>query len=703
MGAIQRDYINIWKEVMVKEGHTFNLWYDSDALLAFEMNRVILESARVHAMETGGATVTSPRELAQMIENRARVLKEQMAAHLKQARWAGKADEARIDLMVRAYGKDQVTLMAFRQQCLDSHLAMVDEHLRLRDVRGEFKEHFLWDVYEREVATRGNFAAASDVVRLQALVLEGGRYSDVDYLPQLKNKLGGVDISHFDENARIGVLQLLLNNNQSLMPGRDANRYADRTQNIPATHKKALVEFAGQSPGINEIFVPPQDSHAPMDGVRMAIQVNSEMNSHIVAQPGAGSIQAIMKLIRFNYDFLSEFESRLNKSGVSWKDAAHTQDMLLSMVSEKIEKSPVLSKTRRDYLSKLASSIDAYYRDGIRYESRGTIDLTGPGAAITGLEEYAEMNLLFAYKQEIRDQLKLRDGYNVATEEEKVSGWTINATAEEWLHKEQDNWVSGKSKTRFAGSLSELLKEQTMGFEKGWPVIEGRPVLLTGLLQRWMDELGEPFIRAMNEKLSGELSFDKPWSVDFDDRQHVLAQPVTELPVSHGFDPISNLNEMIARIGHGSLPLDQVSPVHRVLLGGLFGAQTLDNAGFDVAWQHTLTLAQSTADLGFAERYLAIEQALLARRHPAFEAGFAAALAMVEAMKNSALVLEGNPDVREFGLLRQWGEHMARIRFQAQYELRQHIFQRSATVLETFSRARCFDGEVDASRITGQG
>jgi insecticidal toxin len=46
VGAIQRDYINIWKAVMVKEGHTFNLWYDSDAVLAFEMNRVILESAR---------------------------------------------------------------------------------------------------------------------------------------------------------------------------------------------------------------------------------------------------------------------------------------------------------------------------------------------------------------------------------------------------------------------------------------------------------------------------------------------------------------------------------------------------------------------------------------------------------------------------------------------------------------------------------
>ncbi|MET0848764.1 MAG: TcdA/TcdB pore-forming domain-containing protein [Pseudomonas sp.] len=686
VGAIQRDYINIWKDVMVKEGHTFNLWYDSDALLAFEMNRVILESARVHAMESGGATIATPAQLAGMIEHRARVLKVQMAAHLRQERWVGKADEARIDLMVRAYGKDEGTLIAFRQKCLDSHLAMVDEHLRLRDVREVFKEHLLWDAYQREVAGRGNFAAASDVVRLQVEALEGGRYSDVDYLPQLKNRLGGVDITSFGESARIGVLQLLLNHNESLMPGRDPGRYPDRTMIIPEPHRKALTEFALQRPGVNDIFSAPVNSETPMDGIRMAIQNSTEMNSHIVAHPGAGSIQAIIELIRFNYDFLATFESRLNRAGADWSDSTVVQDVLVAMVNEKAAEVPALSHTRREYLRKLASAIRAYYSDGIRYESRGTIELTGPGAAVAGLEEYVEKHLLFDGFREVRERLKLADGYNVNTEEEKVSGWTINATPEEWLQKEQANWADGKLKTRYQGNFSELLKGQTLSFEKGWPIIEGRPVLLTGTLQRLMDELGEPFIRAMNEKLSGELNFDKSISLDFDERQRILNQPLTELPVSLGFDPIGNLNEMIVRIGHGALPLDHLSPVHRVVLGGLFGAPMLDNAGFATAWQQLGTLAKSTSDRGLSERYMAIEQVLLTHKSPEFEAAFAAVKASFEPSRESAQVLKILSFDKPLSL-RQWGERVARIRHQTEYELRTYILQRSASVRKTLLEA----------------
>lgn len=173
VGNNQRDYMNIWRKVLEPQGYRFNLWYDSDALLAFEMNRVILDSARADAMASEGDKVTRPLQLSQMIEDRARVLKHQMFDYLNQPQWTGRADEARIDLMVRAYGKDRATLEAFRQQCLETHQAMAGTDLQLRDVRHEFAGHFLQDVYQREVAMRGNFAAASDVVRLQAEYLEG--------------------------------------------------------------------------------------------------------------------------------------------------------------------------------------------------------------------------------------------------------------------------------------------------------------------------------------------------------------------------------------------------------------------------------------------------------------------------------------------------------------------------------------------------
>ncbi|MGL6243976.1 TcdA/TcdB pore-forming domain-containing protein [Pseudomonas sp.] len=687
VGAIQRDYINIWKEIMVKEGHTFNLWYDSDAVLAFEMNRVILESARAHAMASGGATITTPVELARMIEHRARVLKMQMSTHLRQKRWAGKADEARIDLMVRAYGKDEATLIAFRQKCLDSHLAMVDEHLRLRDVREVFKEHLLWDVYEREVAERGNFAAASDVVRLQVEAREGGRYSDVDYLPQLKNRLGTVDITSFDESARIGVLQLLLNHNKSLMPGRDPGRYTDRTMSIPAEHRNALTEFALQRPGASEIFSAPQNSQTPTDGIRMAVQFNSEMNSHVVAHAGAGSTQAIIELIRFNYDFLSAFESRLNTAGADWSNNAAVQDILVTMVSEKMAEVPALSRTRRGYLGKLAGAIGAYYSDGIRYESRGTIDLTGPGAAITGLEEYVEKHLLFDGKNEIRDRLKLSEGYNVATEEEKVSGWTINATPQVWLQKEQANWVDGKVKTRYQGDFSELLKGQTIRFDKGWPVIEGRHVLSTQVLHSLAQHLGKPFLRAMSQRTTDEVTFDKPLQLSFDERQSILAQEVALPPSLVGESAPGDLplDELLHRMGRGTLQVEQLDPRQRLWIGSLLGAQAMDQRNFDQVSARLENLANNVSELGVSHRYGAIERELLKENHPAFVEGLGSALAPFVALSETSVELKKQALEQSLTLL-QWGRQVARIQQVAKLEFRDRISERMTDVLGSFDQ-----------------
>ena len=54
LGNIQRDYINVWKKVLVEQDYAVKLWYDSDALLAYETNRIIVEAAKADAMVNGG-------------------------------------------------------------------------------------------------------------------------------------------------------------------------------------------------------------------------------------------------------------------------------------------------------------------------------------------------------------------------------------------------------------------------------------------------------------------------------------------------------------------------------------------------------------------------------------------------------------------------------------------------------------------------
>jgi len=147
---------------MVAEGYNLNLWYDSDALLAYETNRIIVEAAKADAMLNGGQTSTDANELGDRYEERAIVLKQQMYAHITKAVESGSsADAARIDLLVRAYGQDEARLSALKSSNRLSLLALVEGGLALRDLAVAEAPLHLEDIYEREISLRGNFAAAS--------------------------------------------------------------------------------------------------------------------------------------------------------------------------------------------------------------------------------------------------------------------------------------------------------------------------------------------------------------------------------------------------------------------------------------------------------------------------------------------------------------------------------------------------------------
>lgn len=702
VGANQRDYMNIWREVLAPQGCVFNLWYDSDALLAFEMNRVILDSARVHAMESGGNLLTGAGKLSQMIEDRARVLKLQMFEYLNQPMWVGRADEARIDLMVRAYGKDRATLQAFRQQCLDTHLAMAGKDLRLRDVQSEFKTHLLADVYQREVAMRGNFAAASDVVRLQAGHLEGGRYSDMDYLPPLKDTLGGVDIRGFDGGARLGVLQLLLNHNSELMPGRDSKRYIARIGKIPEQHKQALFAFAQSKPLVQDIFATPVNSPVPLDAIRLGTgygdQLGGEMNAHFLTHPGSAMTLAYMQMIRSNYDCLTQVEQRLADAGIASVADSRALAIIQNVVNEMQASGRFPGSPTHFSSFHLIEAIHQYFQDGIRIDARGTITLTGPRAAFQGVSKYVETHLLADQIDAVREKLKLLEGYNVFTEEEMISGWTVNDDPETWLANEKNKWVDGKFKSRYVGNLNDLLKEQVLTFKQGWPVIDGKPVLLTSVLQQLMDDLGEPFIHAMNEKISGEIVFNKRIVLSVEMRQLIRGQSVYDLPVSVGAQPFDNVNEWFSRMAHGSLALDHISPMMRVVLGGVFGAQTLDADGFADAWRDAVEMAVNTADTGVFARYTAIEKALRDHGSAAFEKGRSEKAGSIDltARELKALTLA------EPLTLKQWGLRVAQIDRVVQRDYHGRILKRAAVVREQFFQAGAVFAKQMPQDLLGQ-
>lgn len=692
VGAIQRDYINIWKQVMVAQGYHLHLWYDSDALLAYETNRIIVEAAKADAMLNGGQTSANAIELGDLYEERAIVLKQQMYAHITQAMEnGGSADDARVDLLVRAYGQDEARLSTLRSDNQLSLSALAEGGLALRDLAIDETPLYLQDIYEREISLRGNFASASDVVRAEALFAEGGSYADVDNLPPLLEKLGEVDIRAFKTDARLGVLQLMLDRNPQWMPGRQAlrSRYTNYFEQIPLEHREALKRFADSQPRLSDVFRPPVERLVLSDGLRAVAEQSTLSNAFLMAHPGSAMLKTVLERFRLNYEIVDATARLADEQNIALTDAEAMSGLALQAATQVFGALHELSPEEELAVSFLVQAAATYYSDGIRPQSEVTIYLTGPAALRAGMADYERTHFTPRTAEEWRVEVAIPAiaTVNRATEEELDHSWKENESdTGQWLINETKRWQEGQFKARYTGDLGQLLKYRTLDFEEGWPVIEGRHVLSTDLLQHLADELGEPFMRMMNRGHNGAVTFDKPIPLSFDERQSILAQSDTALPPASLSDPQTQqlpIDELLSRLAKGSLEVAQLSPLQRLLLGALTGAQALDNRSFDTVRPQLDNLANSFSELGAAGRYATIEHALYQRQAPGFLAGLVSPLDHPPALSETALGLK--KDALEQPLtLRRWGKQVARIQQVAKLEYRDRIVERLGVVLDGF-------------------
>ncbi|WP_460148094.1 TcdA/TcdB pore-forming domain-containing protein [Pseudomonas sp. S2_A02] len=690
VGAIQRDYINIWKQVMAKEGYRLNVWYDSDGLLVHETNRIIVEAAKADVLSGEGQLITSGHDLADGYEERATALKRQMYMHINQATELGQsADQARMDLLVRGYGQDEVTLRALRDKNAQVMSSLNDEHIRLRDVHGLQAFSRLREFYNREMSLRGNLAAASDIVRVLVEHGEGGIYSDVDFLPPLAQNMAGIDVGKLEFDARLGILQLLLDHNPHWMPGRQTlrNRYTDYSKRIPAVHREALERFARNAPSLEQVFVPFADRYVQPDSLRLAMIDNGESNALIISHPGSTALEAIIERFEIHQRVLLAVELEADKRKIKYYDDDGMYELTKEVLRNEFDIFDIKAGSMDFRASDLCRGIGDYFSDGIRPGAQGSIFLTGPGAVRAGLLDFESKFLTPGGADAFRNAVRLNAGFNNATEEDRDHSWKENAeNADVWLEAEKKRWTDGELKVRYTGNMAELLKHQSIDFEEGWPVIEGRHVLSTDLLQHLADELGEPFMRMMNRGHNGTVTFDRVVPLSFDERQSILAQSIDALPPASLSDPQTqqlSIDELLSRLTKGTVDVGQLSPLQRLLLGALTGAQTLDNRSFDAVLPQLDNLANSLTELGTAGRYATIERALYQRQAPAFLAGLASPADHSPAHSETALGLKKNA-LEQPLTLRQWGKQVGRIQQLAKLEYRDRIVERVGDVLDSF-------------------
>jgi insecticidal toxin len=693
IGDIQRDYITVWKQVLTPQGYTFKLWYDSDALLAHETNRVVVEAAKADSMMSGGDSLTDAYELGDLYEDRVVASKRQMYAHIKLAHQNGQsADDARIDLLVRAYGQDKVALEALRDSNLRSITALADSQLVLHDINSEARALPLTDIYEREIALRMNFAAASDIVRFQALESEGGSYSDVDFLPPLAKRLGGIETRTLSPNAQHGTLQLILDQNPLWMPGRQARRakYQNYYEYIPEEHRESLEHFAKRQPALTEVFEVPSDRGVHPLGLRAAAIHDHLSNAFLLTHPASAIVGAILQRFRFNYEVLDLVAHEAAKSGIATHDRLKINEIAEHFIQQRLGRFEDMSPEEHSRAASLAGAIADYFSDGIRPGAGASIYMTGPAAMREGMSLYEREHFTPQGASAWRDKAMLREGFNALTEEESDHSWQENASdMREWLEREQARWREGQLTVRYRGDLAQLLKGQTIDFEDGWPVIEGRHVMLTDVLQRLADELGEPFLKAMGQELTGPVAFERALPLSFDDRQAIIAQPQEWGPPESFSGPSTSnlsLDELLVRFASRTIRLAQLSPLQRLLLGSLLGAKSLDTFSVDAHASNLENLTNSIRDLGLSSRYATIEREFYKHNKPSFVAGRADVVHLPPVHDETVLALKKDALTKPL-TLRQWGQASARIEHLAKLEFRDRVFEQMDIVVDSFGEA----------------
>ncbi|NYH08334.1 TcdA/TcdB pore-forming domain-containing protein [Pseudomonas moraviensis] len=692
IGEIQRDYINVWKQVLAGQGYQINVWYDSDALLAWQANRLMVEAAKADAMEHGGVDSTSDKVLGEMYVARAIALKQQMSEHIDAAVAKGEsADEARVQLLSRAYGQSSQDLRVLKEKNRESIDALVGGDVRVRDLAGSEIPLKLQDVYQREMRMRGNLAAASDIVRAEVLHFEGGSYSDVDNLPPMLKEIAGVDISDFGEDARLGVLQLMLDQNPDWMPGRQAlrGRYRDKLLQIPEEHRTGLQAFAKSRPHLTQVFQPPQDLLVRPYALRAVAKGNTISNAYMMAHAGSAVLESVLQRFRFNYELIDDTARLATDKGISLQE----HEAMDTLAGEVLEKSygPLFDLPGMEaiFASYLANAAAGYHNEGIRPKNEGTIYLTGPVAIKDGTGDFEKAFLTPEGAQASRREMAIAPLHTVnqLTEEELDHSWKENETdTQKWLETEQQRWRDGQYKARHAGNITELLKQTTVEFELGWPLIEGRYVLNTELLQRMVERLGEPFTRAMMNGHDGTVVFTERLPLSFDDRQAIRHQDTRLRPPVFPKKQLAQnlaLDEILIGLGAGSWQFEQLNPLQRLTIGALLGAESLDAQSFSALNGALDNLINSLGERGTAGRYAVIEQHLYKRGAPAFMAGLAGVGSESAARSTRSLDLKKTALASAVTLF-DWGRQVAQIQRLATQEHREKVQERVEQVLNQF-------------------
>ncbi|EKT59872.1 TcdA/TcdB pore-forming domain-containing protein [Providencia sneebia] len=423
LGTIQQNYINAWQQT--NPDYQIKVWYDPQALLAYELNKQIKRVAREGNLLNNGS-------------NFDRIVELQNDAYQKITNGIEKQhktfDQAAIEFMSNELGCSKQNLEQIRLKNQSSYIDFEQQHsnlVQLSDINllnnnvGEKK------YYYQELALRQNLAAASDIVRINALYQQGGIYVDIDFLPEFKDNLFSDELN--SEIKRLSPTpnkdgiesvktQLVLDQLKQDFPTRhsllQSKVYIDNVakyRNKSAEHAllidRMIMEIQQRGQSMSDFFQPL--SVKPLSPKHLSfVSLSGFSNAVILSAAKNPTLKMILEQFIKNYHYLED-------SGL-----IHTQK-----IEDVFDGSPQYFKelVKHNEPAAVEGSKGFQYRfDGIMEDSRATLHITGPNAVYYALKKISA-NLIQNDDSNIPIFDEEFTQFNHYTEEETKSSWLADS------------------------------------------------------------------------------------------------------------------------------------------------------------------------------------------------------------------------------------------------------------------------------------
>jgi hypothetical protein len=304
--------ISVWKQANPR--YQVDLWFDSQCLLASHYRRLLRDREDLN-LSTNGDLIK--------FQNSAYADLQSMIADGRSF------DEALIEFLLRVgMGHSGRKLVLELEKARRLYQALA-RHLRLRDVQDhaaaimddEFRHYYL-----REIALRGNLAAASDILRLHVIQHFGGVYIDCDTLPSLDHVFVRTGSYCRQHNISFGFIDVLKSElyMQKIAPLIEFPELEDEPNNEAATRQsdmQAITDHLRSHYG-EVVALIEQDIEAltaenafrPLDEIWLFPQGllltgdphnrNCFNNNFVIANPHSKAIRIILLEMRRRYHYL---------------------------------------------------------------------------------------------------------------------------------------------------------------------------------------------------------------------------------------------------------------------------------------------------------------------------------------------------------------------------------------------------------------